>query len=86
MEAQTDLFGHPLEIPRRPPGRPRHAPTSELRAEVQRLHALGQSHLEIAAAIGVTDPTLRLHYHKELNSRSQTWRRHVINEGGTNAS
>lgn len=82
MAGLTDLFGYPLDIPRRPPGRPRHVPTPELRATVRALRAEGASQPTICAALGLTEPTLRLHYHEELGSRSQAWRRHVINDGG----
>ncbi len=81
MNGAVDLFGHPVDAQRRLPGRPRHVPTPELRSEVQRLHDLGQSQSEIAAAVGVTEPTLRLHYHTELRSRSRAWRRWANDEG-----
>lgn len=75
MTGLTDLFGHPLDIPRRGPGRPRHVPTPELRATVRALRAEGASQPTICAAIGITGPTLVLHYYEELGSRSQAWRR-----------
>lgn len=74
-EAQADLFGFSPVAMRRGPGRPRHKPTPELRAKVRQLRAEGASHPMICAAIGITGPTLVLHYHKELGSRSQAWRR-----------
>lgn len=77
---EVDLFGFEVDRSRRRPGRPRHMPTPELRAHVRQLHLEGLSHLAIAAAIGVTDPTLRIHYFAELDSSSQTWRRRAARD------
>lgn len=73
----VDLFGEPVDPRRGQVGRPRHMPSDPRRAKVAELHAAGFSHLEIAAALGITAPTLRLNYPAELNSRSQTWRRQL---------
>jgi len=72
---EFDMFGHPIDPRRGLHGRPRHLPTIELRQRVSQLHAQGLSHLDIAAEIGISAPTLRLNYPAELESRSQTWRR-----------
>lgn|GEM_PF-6241746 len=66
-----DMFGQPVP-PRRGPGRPRHLPTSESRALVERLRGAGVEQAEIAEALGVSLPTLRLNYPIELQSQSQT--------------
>ena len=86
MIGERDLFGGLLPVPARPSakprGRPRHAPTQDLRDQVRTLKAAGLNHLEIAAAIGITAPTLRLNYPAELNSNSLAWRRRLAVERG----
>lgn len=67
-----DLFGLPVDPRHGLAGRPRHMPTAETRAAVARHRGAGLRHDEIAAAIGITAPTLRLNYRDELNSNSQT--------------
>ncbi len=68
MEPDFDLWGDP--VPQRPEkrGRPTHVPTPEKRFRVSVLRALNQSHEEIAAAMGISEPTLRKHYLPELKS------------------
>lgn len=68
-----DLFGDPVP-PARRPGRPRHVPTDATRAKVRELYQAGSRQPAIAAALGITVPTLTLNYPAELNSSSQTWR------------
>lgn len=70
----VDLFGEPI-VPPRGPGRPRHVPTPESRARVAELRETGLTHVQIAASIGITHPTLELNYPVELRSTSQAWRR-----------
>jgi hypothetical protein len=70
-----DLFGQPVEPRSSRGGRPRHLPTPASRALVAELHAGGATQAEIADAIGITPPTLRLNYPEELGSTSTTWRR-----------
>lgn len=79
-----DLFGFPIDARRGLRGRPRHVPTEERREIVRTMRAAGCLQPEIAEALGITGPTLRLHYHRELGSRSQTWRHHAETEGGSN--
>jgi len=76
MTTSRDLFGLPVDPNHGAKGRPRHIPTPELRQRVAQMHTAGQSQPKIAAAIGVTVPTLVLHYNAELRSSSQAWRRH----------
>lgn len=72
-----DLFGEPMRPPRGK-GRPRHEPTEQLRAKVRGLRLAGRTQPEIAAAIGLTVPTLALNYASELESTSQTGRRRAV--------
>ncbi len=70
----VDLFGLPI-APGRGPGRPRHVPTDASRERVLELHRDGRNLLQIAAAVGITHPTLLRHYPTELESTSQARRR-----------
>ena len=47
-------------------GRPMHEPTAESREDVEILVASGMSGRQIAQALGISEPTLRLHYENEL--------------------
>ena len=67
-----DLFGQPLAAVPRAVGRPRHAETEENRLKVKELRSFGLRHDEIAAALGISAPTLRMIYFQELGSRSTT--------------
>lgn len=49
------------------PGRPAHKPTAELRRQVETMAAFGNTEEQIAAVIGISDKTLRLHYRAELD-------------------
>lgn len=51
---------------RKKAGRPRFAPTAAQRQEVARLRAVGMELQEIAAVIGISVPTLNLHFAFEL--------------------
>lgn len=77
MTKQLDLFGAPIATASRPAGRPRHAPTARTRRIARALSRRGATHDQIAAAIGITAPTLRMHYHEELGSSSQVWKRRL---------
>jgi len=78
-----DLFGQPIDTGRGKRGRPRHIPTTADRALVGRLHGEGQSQTRIAAALGITVPTLLLNYPDELQSKSQARLKRIHNEGDT---
>lgn len=52
-------------------GRRQHEPTFASRAIVRQLAAEGLSRPQIAAAVGISVPTLGKHYRPELSSRSQ---------------
>jgi len=75
-EQEFDLFGDPVLAPRGP-GRPRHCPTVQLRDQVEAMKVGGASQIKIAAAIGITVPTLLRNYHRELGSRSILWLQRV---------
>jgi len=70
-----DLYGQPVDLREGRVGRPRHLPTEASRALVAAMRAEGADQLAIAAAIGISGPTLRLNYPQELGSRSTVWRR-----------
>lgn len=76
-EFERDMFGHLIDPRRGAIGRPRHFATPDLRAEVKAMRSGGHTLPEIATAIGISVPTLQLHYPRELGSRSQAWRRHA---------
>lgn len=75
----VDLFGDPV-LPPRGAGRPRHVPTQETRVQVSEMSEQGLDQHEIAAAIGVTAPTLRLNYAVELCSTSITGARRAVRD------
>ena len=74
LDQARDLFGEQI-LPPRAVGRPMHSPTGQLRQRVRKLHAEGLNQLEIAAAIGITAPTLRRHYRLDLDF----WKGHKAN-------
>lgn len=67
-----DMFGDPLPGPAKR-GRPRHRPSQLLRDRVAELASEGLNQEQIAAAIGITKPTLVRNYHRELGSQSTLW-------------
>lgn len=64
-----DLFGDPLPANWGKPGRPEHVPTQHNRNRVAMMLVMGWSNSRIAAAMYITEPTLRKHYRGELNFR-----------------
>lgn len=54
---------------RRPPGRPAHQPTEATRKAVEGMVIDGKPVKEIAAAIGLSAPTLRAHYAAQLGAQ-----------------
>lgn len=77
LRFDRDLLGDPVDPGHGCGGRPRHIATDARRAMVRQLREAGQPQEAIAAALGITGPTLRRHYHRELGSASQTWRRYA---------
>lgn len=76
----VDLLGDPIDPGHGLGGRPRHIATAERRALVRAMKAEGQPQWAIAQALGITEPTLRLAYPVELDSRSITARRRAARD------
>ena len=68
-DAVFDLFGDPVPEGRGRPGRPSHVATMENRNKVKMLLALGWETERVSRALGVSVPTLRKHYLRELRIR-----------------
>lgn len=66
----VDLFGDPVPANWGMRGRPEHVVSAQNRAKVNMLLALGWSNKRIAAALFITQPTLRKHYFSELRFRT----------------
>lgn len=81
-----DLLGDRIDPNQGLRGRPRHVATAALRLRVAELRAEGLSQPAIAKAIGITVPTLILHYRDELGSKSNAWRRWASKEENDNGS
>jgi hypothetical protein len=64
-----DLFGDPVPDNWGQRGRPEHIPSQQNRNRVSLLVAMGWSNARIAAALMITQPTLRKHYFSELKFR-----------------
>ncbi|MFZ3483900.1 hypothetical protein [Sphingomonas sp. 3-13AW] len=64
-----DLLGDPIPEGFGKRGRPPHAPTDENRRKVILLAAFDKNEAQIAAALGISEPTLKKHYFRELRSR-----------------
>lgn len=64
-----DLFGEPIVPPRDGPGRPPHVRTEERARKVALLFACGHTVETVAAAMGITQPTLRKVYFQEVAGR-----------------
>lgn len=86
MQSELDLLGDPIDPGHGQRGRPRHIPTDEIRCKIICFLIDGKRQPEIAALIGVSLPTLRLNYFRELGSSSQTWRRRVASGGNNNGT
>lgn len=69
MSENLDLFGWPVAEPRDKAGRPEHVRTEENVNKIMMLIAFGFKNSEVAAAIGVSQPTLRKHYFQALDQR-----------------
>ncbi len=69
MDQIFDLFGDPVPSNWGERGRPEHIPTQQNRNRVSMLVALGWNNVRIAAALFITQPTLRKHYFSELKFR-----------------
>ncbi|SER57984.1 hypothetical protein [Rhizobium sp. NFR03] len=69
MPAVFDLFGDEVPEGWGKRGRPPHLVDDKKRCKVRLLLAMGRKEAEIAAALGITEPTLRKHYFRELACR-----------------
>jgi hypothetical protein len=66
-----DLFGVLIDGSSPKRGRPEHKPTKESRNKIMLLIAIGRKPNEMAAALNITEPTLRKHYFSELKHRDE---------------
>lgn len=64
-----DLLGDPISPNHGKRGRPQHVPTQENRNKVMLLLAQGWTDARISGALGITNPTLKRHYFRELKTR-----------------
>lgn len=69
--ADQDLLGDPIPEGFGKRGRPPHIPTGQNRTKVVLLLALGWPDARIASALGITKPTLKKHYFRELRTRAE---------------
>ena len=69
FSGEVDLFGCPVLVREAKRGRPEHVRTPEIAKRVSMLFAIGRTVEAVAAAIGVTQPTLRKHYFSEVQQR-----------------
>lgn len=69
MAEVFDLFGDPVPANWGGRGRPEHVASQQNRNRVNLLVAMGWSNERIAAALMITQPTLRKHYFSELKFR-----------------
>ncbi len=75
MSENFDLLGDPIPENWGKRGRPPHIVTEENRIKVMMLLAIGRTDERIAAALGITKPTLKKHYFRELQSREDALER-----------
>lgn len=69
VDRYFDLLGDEIPPEHTGRGRPPHVVTTEKRLKVMLLLALEKTEDQIAAAIGITAPTLRKHYFRQLKVR-----------------
>ena len=70
-----DLLGDPIPEGLGKRGRPPHLVTDENRRKVMLLAAFDKNEMQIAAALGISGPTLKKHYFRELKSRLEARQR-----------
>jgi hypothetical protein len=66
VDQEFDLWGDPIPPRGERRGRPKHVPTDEKRNRVKVLKALNKTDTEVAEAMGLSEPTLRKYYLREL--------------------
>lgn len=69
-EGPTDLLGDPWTPPRDPRGRKRHKRLAQVAEKVAVLRGLGHTVEKIALRLGLSEPTLRKYYFRELEQGS----------------
>lgn len=69
FETAFDLFGEPIWHRAKVRGRPEHIPSKDNVNKIMLLLAQGWTNARIAAALGITQPTLRRHYFSVLKTR-----------------
>lgn len=74
----VDLFGDPIVSHDRGPGRPLIPRDVEKALQISGLAALGFDQAEIAARVGLSAPTLRRIYSKELGANPATAKRRAM--------
>lgn len=70
ISGDVDLFGLPIRRSKGQRGRPPHEATQENIMKVNMLLAFGRTDAEIAAALDITEPTLRKHYFSVLKRKA----------------
>lgn len=65
-----DLLGEPVPANKGMKGRPQHAPSPENLAKAVLLYAMRKTDAEVAAALGITVPTLKAHYFSNSELRA----------------
>lgn len=63
---EVDLLGDPWTPPRDPRGRKRHKRVAQIAENVAVLRGCGLTEEQIAARVGLSEPTLRKYYFREL--------------------
>ncbi|MEP9389641.1 hypothetical protein [Mesorhizobium sp. KR9-304] len=71
MDVNFDLLGDPIPEGWGKRGRPQHIATTENRNKVMMLLAFGWNNERIARALGITPPTLRRNYFRELRVKDE---------------
>lgn len=74
MDVTFDLLGDPIPEGFGKRGRPPHVPTDEKRLKVRVLLAFTGDEDDVAAGLGISIPTLRKHYFRELKEKASARR------------
>lgn len=71
MTENFDLLGDPIPEGHGKRGRPPHLVTDKNRCKIMLLLAVGRTTSEIALAMGISEPTLRKNYFRELRTKEE---------------
>lgn len=74
----VDLFGDPWGEPRGRGGRKRHRRLPQVAEKIGVMRATGAKVEDVAAALGLSEPTLRKYYFRELSGGAQIARRVLV--------